>query len=73
MTVPRVLLQKAIVPGLDLKGVAAAADEVGAPSSRSGRCPALLRGPAERVDGLPKYTKLSLLLTWQTLMQLWYG
>ena len=70
MTVPRVLLQKAIVPGLDLKGVAAAAEEAGAPSSRSGQCSALLRGRAKPVVWLPKYTKLSLLLTWQTLMQL---
>ena len=70
MTVPRVLLQKAIVPGLDLKGVAAAADEAGAPSSRSGRCSALLRGLAEAVVRLPKHTKLSLLLTGQTPMQL---
>ena len=67
---PRVLLQKAIVPGLDLKGVAAAAEEAGAPSSRSGWCSALLQGLAEPVFWLPKYTKLSLLLTWQTLMQL---
>ena len=47
MIVPRALLQKAIVPGLDLKGVAAAADEAGAPSSRSGRCSVSLQGLAE--------------------------
>lgn len=70
MTVPWVLLQKAIVPGLDLKGMAAATDDAGAPSSRSGRRSALLQGLAEPVVRLPKYTKLSLLLTWQTLMQL---
>ena len=53
LTAPWVLSQKAIVPGLDLKGVAAAADEASAPSSRSEGCSALFRGLAESVLGCP--------------------